>query len=81
MCDRAAWIQGLEELGDRIRLGIDVSGMHLLTGQELALIWESRTDVSPLEKRMHIENYALHEGLVVHLNEDATVAVFRKFQP
>ena len=78
MCDQADRKQKLEELGNRIRRGIEETGMHVLSTGDMALIWTPRQDMTLVERRMNLENYASYQNLALHLNEDATIAIFRR---
>ena len=67
----------LEALAGRIKSGIRANGVYVLHGEELVPIWRSGGAETEDEKRMRLENFARHHGLMVHLSGNLDIAVFR----
>ena len=78
-CDNHSdWKNEMDELAVRTRLGIARYGVHIIEGDDLAIIWNRHHFKADHEKRMHVENFASHLGLAVYLSGNSTVAIFRK---
>jgi len=70
--------KNMDDLAERTKLGILRYGVHVIAGDELALIWDSHDPKSDHEKRVHVENFASLHGLAVYLSTNSTVGIFRK---
>jgi hypothetical protein len=72
------WKKRMDALAERIELGIATHGAQVLEEKELAPIWNFLQPESEWEKRMQIENFARHYSFTLSLNDDCSVAIFRR---
>jgi len=66
----------LDALANRIRLGIDESGLHSMFKEDLEKLWMQNQEISADEKSMLIMNFAVVYGFKVEVMGDATSAIF-----
>jgi len=67
----------MDALADRIRTSISMSGLCELRQPDLALIWESNEKLPDQEKRLAVQNFALHYKLLAAIDYVLKYAVFR----
>ena len=70
--------KSIDALAERINLGISENGIHVIDGNDLALIWDHHQPVSDDERRLHVKNFAHAYGFNVHVSSWMQVAIFRK---
>jgi hypothetical protein len=76
--NQTGWKKQMDDLVERTRAGIAMHGVHVIYGDELAIIWNPHQPMSDFEKRLRLENFAAHHGLAVYLNTNSNVGIFRK---
>jgi len=66
----------LDDLAERIKLGIANKGIHVLHKEDLAFIWGNH-ELSDMEKRMHVKNFAVLFGFHPLIKDDLESVFFR----
>lgn len=69
--------QDFDALAQRIRAGIAKTGCHILTRNDLEVLWPRDIPVPDEEKRLIVNNFAVHYGFAVDLSPNLVIAAFQ----
>ena len=76
--DQTQQEEDMDALFEKIKLGIDSIGMHVVWRDSLGCIWNNNHPKSRDKKELEIINFAGDHGFSVQLGNGSFVAIFRK---